>query len=69
METIKNEIKEGDIVLQQYKIVKKIDTGGMNSNIFLAEDINFNNQEYFSYKNKNVAIKIIDRNNNISDAT
>lgn len=69
MERIKDQIKEGDIVLQQYKIIKKIDTGGMNSNIFLAEDINFNDQEYFSYKNKNVAIKIIDRNNNISDAT
>jgi hypothetical protein len=34
-----NLIQKGEIFLNRYKIIKQIDKGGMNSDIYLAEDI------------------------------
>jgi serine/threonine protein kinase len=56
-----------DLVLDKYRIKSKIGDGGMNSSVYLAEDIQVNDNEYFAIKNKLVAIKVINRNASIED--
>lgn len=45
--------------LGKYKILKEIGRGGMDSVVYLAEIINFDQNDYFSNKFKYVAIKFI----------
>jgi serine/threonine-protein kinase len=62
------EYKPGDLALDQYRIIKEINRGGMNSIIYLAEDINVPNEEYFTIKNKKVIIKLIYKTPDISES-
>lgn len=52
--------------LGKYKILKLIGRGGMNSEVYLAENLNFNSNDHFSEKHKYAAIKLI---NKTSDTT
>lgn len=52
--------------LGKYKIIKLIGRGGMNSEVYLAENLNFNSNDHFSEKHKYAAIKLI---NKTSDTT
>lgn len=62
------QFSKGSLVLGQYQIIKEIGRGGMNSIIYLAEDINIDDKEYFSLQNKNVAIKVVTKNDTIKDS-
>lgn len=58
------QFKIDDLVFDQYKIIKQIAKGGMNSYIYLAEDIKVkeeNNPDRF------VAIKVINRSQEMSE--
>jgi serine/threonine protein kinase len=57
----------GDLVLNKYQIKSKIGQGGMNSVIYLAEDTQVDDNEYFAIKNKLVAVKVINRDSSIDD--
>jgi serine/threonine protein kinase len=63
----KVEYHANDLVAGKYRILKKIGTGGMDSTIYLAQDSSIPDNEYFSSKNKYVAIKVINRDKNITD--
>jgi serine/threonine protein kinase len=56
-----------DLIAGHYRVIKKIGTGGMNSTIYLAQDIAIHEKEYFSLRNKYVAIKVINRDESITD--
>ena len=62
-----NGYRANDLVINRYRIVKRIAPGGMNSIVYLAEDTDAKEGEYFSNKNKYVAIKVITRNEQIDD--
>jgi serine/threonine protein kinase len=62
-----HEYRANDLVINRYRIVKRIGIGGMNSIVYLAEDTVVKEGEYFSDKNKYVAIKVIARNDQIDD--
>lgn len=49
----------GSIFLEKYKIIKLIEKGGMDSEIYLAENLEYHDDTYFSQKHKYSAIKII----------
>jgi serine/threonine protein kinase len=57
----------GDLVLNRYQIKSKIGEGGMNSIVYLAEDMQVNDNEYFAVANKFVAIKVINRDKTVDD--
>ncbi len=57
-------INIGGIILDHYKILKQIGKGGMDSTIFLVEDINFQNN---SLSSKYFALKIITRTKDTTD--
>jgi hypothetical protein len=64
------EIKEfqlGELIIDKYKVNKIIGRGGMNSVIYLAEDITLNPSVYTELKQKFVAIKIINKSPEIND--
>lgn len=61
------EYRANDMVVNRYRIIKRIGKGGMNSIVYLAEDTNVKDGEYFSSKNKHVAIKVIRRSAEIND--
>jgi len=56
-----------DIILNHYKIIKEIGHGGMNSVVYLADDLNINPASYDALSNKTVAIKVIDKTQNITE--
>lgn len=62
----KFEIKIGDIVFNQYKVLKQLGKGGMDSVIYLVEDITEKTPSN-SFNNKKYALKIIDRVENTTD--
>ena len=62
----KFEIKIGDIVINQYKVLKQLGKGGMDSVIYLVEDITEKTPSN-SFNNKKYALKIIDRVENTTD--
>jgi hypothetical protein len=55
----------GDVLLSEYRILKELTKGGMNSTIYIAERL----PEYVTKSNRNeqIAIKIINRDENIDD--
>ncbi|MGL4647458.1 MAG: serine/threonine-protein kinase [Mycoplasmoidaceae bacterium] len=57
----------GKTFLGKYKILKLIGKGGMDSSIFLADDLSSNENTYLSYKYKYAAIKIIEKSRDTSD--
>jgi serine/threonine protein kinase len=61
------EYKLNDMVLGHYKIGKVIGHGGMNSVIYLAEDINVPGNDYYASKLKYVAVKVIKKDKDISE--
>ncbi|MEG0124017.1 MAG: serine/threonine-protein kinase [Malacoplasma sp.] len=54
----------GSIFLEKYKITKLIEKGGMDSEIYLAENLEYQDDTYFSQKHKYSAIKIIRKTHN-----
>ncbi len=56
-----------DEILTHYKIIKKIGTGGMHSVVYLAENLDYKENNYFSTEGKFAAIKIVKRNEQITD--
>lgn len=62
----KFQIKIGDIVFNQYKVLKQLGKGGMDSVIYLVEDITEKTPSN-SFNNKKYALKIIDRVENTTD--
>jgi serine/threonine protein kinase len=65
---INRKLSPGDVVLGQYKIIKEIARGGMNSIIYLAEDTRVKSDDYFALENKNVAVKIIAKNETVNES-
>lgn len=63
----KHEYHANDMMLNRYRIIKRIGVGGMNSVVYLAEDTSIKEGEYFSDQNKHVAIKVITRSEDIND--
>jgi serine/threonine protein kinase len=63
----KYEYQANELLLNRYRIVRRIGQGGMHSIVYLAEDTTVKDGEYFSDKNKYVAIKIINRVDDIAD--
>ncbi len=59
-----NLIQKGEIFLNRYKIIKQIDKGGMNSDIYLAEDIDWKNNLDIE-KHKYFTIKVIKRSKSL----
>ncbi len=57
---------KGSLVLGQYEIIREIGRGGMNSIIYLAEDTTIDLNKY-PLQNKNVAVKVVTRNNTVTD--
>lgn len=49
----------GSIFLEKYKIIKLIEKGGMDSEVYLAENLEYHDDTYFSQKYKYSAIKVI----------
>ncbi|MDR3249859.1 MAG: serine/threonine protein kinase [Mycoplasmataceae bacterium] len=62
-----NEFAKGEIILDHYKIERIIGRGGMNSIIYLANDMNVVSNSYFDLKVKGVAIKVIKKTSDISE--
>jgi serine/threonine protein kinase len=62
------EYKLNDMILGHYKIGKVIGHGGMNSVIYLAEDVNVPGNDYYASKLKYVAVKVIKKDKDISEA-
>ncbi|MDE7434065.1 MAG: hypothetical protein K2M43_03035, partial [Mycoplasmoidaceae bacterium] len=60
---------QDDLVLNKYKVIREIGRGGMNSVIYLAEDITIKENEYFALQNKYVAIKVVNWNPSINEAS
>jgi hypothetical protein len=60
--------KPNDIVLTDYKIIKEIARGGMESVIYVAQDLKIKGDDYVSSKNKYVVVKVINRNDKIDDS-
>lgn len=55
-------IKKGKVFLGKYKIIDEINRGGMGSQIYLAENLNYNKEDsHFSKKYKYSAIKFINK--------
>ena len=66
--TIKKEFAPGDIVLNRYKIIKKFTQGGMESTIYLADNLDVQQSDTFDSKdNRKVAIKVINRSEDSGD--
>jgi hypothetical protein len=63
----KDEYKIGSIVLGHYEIKRIIARGGMNSVLYLANDINIKSDEYRDIKRKEVTIKIIKKTKEITE--
>jgi serine/threonine-protein kinase len=63
----KHDYRANDMVLNRYRIIKRIGAGGMNSLVYLAEDTTAKDGEYFSDRNKYVAIKVVSRNQDMND--
>lgn len=57
----------GTKVLGKYKIKRKLTQGGMDSDIYLAENINYNKDTYIDNKFKYAAIKLIKKGKDTSD--
>jgi serine/threonine protein kinase len=57
----KVEFHPNDIVLNKYRILNRLGSGGMSSIVYKAEDVNIKNDEFFANKEKNVAIKVVNR--------
>ncbi|MGL5246400.1 MAG: serine/threonine-protein kinase [Mycoplasmoidaceae bacterium] len=57
----------GQILLGKYKILHLIAQGGMDSSIYLAEDISLAEKNYFSNKYKYSAVKIIEKTKDTAD--
>lgn len=51
----------GTTYLNKYKIIKLLGTGGMNSTVYLAQNINYNEEDNHLEKFKYVALKFIKR--------
>ncbi len=58
---------KGSLVLGQYEIIREIGRGGMNSIIYLAEDTTIDLNKY-PLQSKNVAVKVVTKNNTITEA-
>jgi serine/threonine protein kinase len=58
---IKIEFHPNDIVLERYRILDRLGTGGMSSIVYKAEDINIKNDDFLPNKEKYVAIKVVNR--------
>jgi serine/threonine protein kinase len=63
----KYEFHANELVINRYRVIKRIGIGGMNSIVYLAEDTQIKDGEYFSNKNKYVAIKVINRDDKMTD--
>ncbi|MGL5591250.1 MAG: serine/threonine-protein kinase [Mycoplasmoidaceae bacterium] len=64
---MKGKSYKGQILLGKYKILHLITQGGMDSSIYLAEDISFTERNYFSNKYKYSAVKIIEKTKDTAD--
>jgi serine/threonine protein kinase len=67
----KYEYRPNDLVLGRYRVIKRFE-GGMTKGfgfVYKAEDTSFKEGEYFSDRNKYVAIKVINRNEGMDDDT
>lgn len=62
-----NELEIGSIYLGKYKILKTLGKGGMNSIVYYAQNINYNDNDP-SEKFKYVALKVINRTADTSDS-
>ncbi len=60
-------LSPGTKVLGKYKIKRKLTQGGMDSDIYLAENINYNKDTYIDNKFRYAAIKLIKRGKDTSD--
>jgi serine/threonine protein kinase len=60
------EVKIGEIVFDRYKILKQIGKGGMDSVIYLVEDITEKSSKN-SFNKTKYALKIINRAENTTD--
>lgn len=58
---MKGKSYKGQVLLGKYKILNLLTQGGMDSLIYLAEDISFSEKNYFSNKYKYSAVKIIEK--------
>lgn len=58
---MKGKSYKGQVLLGKYKILNLLTQGGMDSSIYLAEDISFSEKNYFSNKYKYSAVKIIEK--------
>ena len=63
----KCETKTGDIILNQYKVLKQLGKGGMDSVIYLVEDITEEKTPTISFNSRKYALKIINRDENTTD--
>jgi serine/threonine protein kinase len=57
-----------DLVLNKYRIINKLGAGGMSSIVYKAEDTTIKDNEFLTNKEKFVAIKVVNRDANWSDA-
>ncbi|MDR0825819.1 MAG: serine/threonine protein kinase, partial [Mycoplasmataceae bacterium] len=56
-----------DVILDKYRIIEVIGHGGMNSDIYKAEDISNTTDEWFNSNGKFVAIKMVNRSSETTD--
>ena len=65
---MKGKSYKGQVLLGKYKILNLLTQGGMDSSIYLAEDISFSEKNYFSNKYKYSAVKIIEKTEDTDNA-
>lgn len=56
-----------DEILTNYKLIRKIGEGGMNSIVYLAENLKYQASSYVNNEDKYVALKVVKRDESISE--